>query len=150
MCGICGSVSWNNDDTSNTERKNQIKRMTAELTHRGPDDENTWSSTDNTCIFGHSRLIVVDPEGIKKSIMKIILIIKQENFLGGKQPMTLTDSDGYDYTLVYNGELYNTEEIRVELRKVGHVFNSYSDTEVLLRSFMVRIVIFFLIPITLT
>lgn len=51
--------------------------------------------------------------------------------------MTLTDSDGKDYTLVYNGELYNTEELRLELQQQGHTFYSYSDTEVLLRSFMV-------------
>lgn len=59
--------------------------------------------------------------------------------LGGKQPMTLTDTDGAVYTLIYNGELYNTEELRLELQKQGHIFHSYSDTEVLLRSFMVRI-----------
>lgn len=52
--------------------------------------------------------------------------------------MTLADADGKDYTLIYNGELYNTEEIRLELQQQGHIFNSYSDTEVLLRSFMVR------------
>lgn len=52
--------------------------------------------------------------------------------------MTLTDSDGKEYTLIYNGELYNTEELRSELQRQGHVFNSYSDTEVLLRSFIVR------------
>lgn len=132
MCGICGSVSW-----TDTERTSLIQRMTMELTHRGPDDKNTWSSTDKKCIFGHSRLIVVDPEGIRTSILKL-KIIKQGNIIGGKQPMTLTDSEGEDYTLVYNGELYNMEELRVELRKVGHVFHSYSDTEVLLRSFMVE------------
>lgn len=59
--------------------------------------------------------------------------------------MTLTDSDGNDYTLIYNGELYNTEELRLELQQQGHVFNSYSDTEVLLRSFMVRILNIFLL-----
>lgn len=52
--------------------------------------------------------------------------------------MTLADAEGKDYTLIYNGELYNTEEIRLELQQQGHIFNSYSDTEVLLRSFMVR------------
>lgn len=59
--------------------------------------------------------------------------------------MTLTDSNGNDYTLIYNGELYNTEELRLELQQQGHVFNSYSDTEVLLRSFMVRITDIFLL-----
>ncbi|KAJ6644095.1 Asparagine synthetase [glutamine-hydrolyzing] 3 [Pseudolycoriella hygida] len=50
--------------------------------------------------------------------------------------MSLTDSDGKEYIMIYNGELYNTEELRSELQKRGHIFNSYSDTEVLLRSFM--------------
>lgn len=54
--------------------------------------------------------------------------------------MTLLDHEGKDYTLIYNGELYNTEEVRVELQQLGHTFNSYSDTEVLLRSFMVRVI----------
>lgn len=63
MCGICGCISWKND-ALDTKRKTLVERMTADLTHRGPDDQNFWSSSNNRCIFGHSRLIVVDPEGM--------------------------------------------------------------------------------------
>lgn len=63
MCGICGCISWENDSLD-TKRRSLVERITMELTHRGPDDQRIWSSSDNTCTFGHSRLIVVDPEGI--------------------------------------------------------------------------------------
>lgn len=63
MCGICGCISWK-DDPIDKKRKILVEQMTAKLTHRGPDDQNVWSSRNGECIFGHSRLIVVDPEGM--------------------------------------------------------------------------------------
>lgn len=141
MCGICGSISYK-DATSNAERKTLVKQMTVKLTHRGPDDQNVWSSSNNMCTFGHSRLIVVDPEGMLKRIkslpLKRTLRSLSLSCSGGKQPMTLSDVEGKEFTMIYNGELYNTRELRLELQGLGHTFNSYSDTEVLLRSFMVN------------
>jgi asparagine synthase (glutamine-hydrolysing) len=67
-------------------------------------------------LLGHRRLTVVGPEG-------------------GAQPMTRIHL-GRDYTIVYNGELYNTEEIRKLLKEAGYRFQGYSDTEVLLLSFI--------------
>lgn len=87
--------------------------MTDTLSKRGPDDTNTWKSEH--VLFGHKRLAVVDVEG-------------------GKQPMTYTHQH-HDYTVVYNGELYNTEDIRKELFKRGHRFLGHSDTEVLLHAY---------------
>lgn len=88
--------------------------MTETLSKRGPDDTNIW--TDTHVSFGHKRLTVVDP-------------------VGGKQPMT-REHQGNRYTLCYNGELYNTEEIRKELLLKGYSFKGHSDTEVLLISYI--------------
>jgi len=111
MCGIVGWYDWDRDLTSCSS---VIDRMVDTLVPRGPDARGLWIS--NHIAFGHSRLAVVDIEG-------------------GKQPMTrLRDSSSY--TITYNGELYNTEDIRKELLARGYHFQGHSDTEVLLLSYM--------------
>ncbi|MED4533189.1 asparagine synthase (glutamine-hydrolyzing) [Metabacillus fastidiosus] len=111
MCGITGWVDWKQDLT---EQVPIIEKMTDTLSKRGPDTSNVWNSRH--VLFGHRRLIVVDPAG-------------------GVQPMVKEKNDRI-YTIVYNGELYNTEDIRKELLKRGHSFQSYSDTEVLLTAYI--------------
>ncbi|WP_066304501.1 asparagine synthase (glutamine-hydrolyzing) [Bacillus sp. FJAT-29814] len=111
MCGITGWVDWRQDLT---KQQDTIRKMTETLSKRGPDDSNIWSAPQ--VALGHKRLVVVDP-------------------IGGKQPMTKL-KNGHTYTMVYNGELYNTEDIRKELLKSGHRFESHSDTEVLLTAYM--------------
>lgn len=111
MCGITG---WANFQKVLTNEKDTIFKMAETLSKRGPDDKNIWLT--NHCGFGHKRLVVVDPEG-------------------GKQPMRKTKGDN-TYTLCYNGELYNTEDIRKELLKRGYTFSGHSDTEVLLTSYI--------------
>ncbi|MDI6619596.1 MAG: asparagine synthase (glutamine-hydrolyzing) [Clostridiales bacterium] len=111
MCGITGWVSFKENIKNNFKI---IEAMTDTLKKRGPDDAGTFLSP--RCLFGHRRLIVVDPSG-------------------GRQPMTKVKGKS-SYTLVYNGELYNTEELRHELLKKGYCFDSYSDTEVLLTSYI--------------
>lgn len=88
--------------------------MTETLTLRGPDDSDLWISQH--VAFGHKRLAVIDLEG-------------------GKQPMHKTHHN-ITYTLVYNGELYNTEELRKELQQRGYSFKTSSDTEVLLTAYI--------------
>ncbi|MFD2657760.1 asparagine synthase (glutamine-hydrolyzing) [Gracilibacillus thailandensis] len=111
MCGITGWI----DFTRNIEHeREQVQRMASKISHRGPDETDFYLETHVG--FGHQRLIVVDPAG-------------------GKQPMSHT-KDQHSYVLVYNGELYNTEDIRSELLKQGWQFNSHSDTEVLLKSYI--------------
>lgn len=111
MCGIAGWISYR----ENMKQKVEIlKDMTNKLSKRGPDASNIYTSTN--AILGHRRLVVVDPTG-------------------GGQPMT-RECGKNPYTIVYNGELYNTEEIRKMLLEKGYSFNSYSDTEVLLTAYM--------------
>jgi asparagine synthase (glutamine-hydrolysing) len=111
MCGITGWIDWKTDLRTAGQT---LAKMTKCLKHRGPDESNTWLSPH--AAFGHSRLIVVDP-------------------LGGRQPMK-KDIQGKLYHLVYNGELYNTEDIRKELLQKGYSFQGHSDTEVLLTSYI--------------
>lgn len=111
MCGITGWVDWEKDLS---QERATIEAMTQTLTRRGPDDEGYWLSP--RVAFGHRRLCVVDPAG-------------------GRQPMT-RELGGHAYTLIYNGELYNTEDLRRELLVRGHAFHSHSDTEVLLASYI--------------
>ncbi|MED3648308.1 asparagine synthase (glutamine-hydrolyzing) [Halalkalibacterium halodurans] len=111
MCGITGWVDWRRNLQNETET---IKQMAETQTHRGPDDLNVW--TEKHAALGHSRLIVVDPEG-------------------GCQPM-MRERNGKRYTIVYNGELYNTEDLRKELIVKGYQFQGHSDTEVLLVSYI--------------
>ncbi|MFJ6268239.1 asparagine synthase (glutamine-hydrolyzing) [Lysinibacillus xylanilyticus] len=111
MCGITGWASFQKDlRTTN----GILKLMTQTLSKRGPDDENIWCSEH--IAFGHRRLAVID-------------------LIGGKQPMK-KEHDGANYVITYNGELYNTEELRKELQNRGHLFTTHSDTEVLLTAYI--------------
>ncbi len=111
MCGITGWIDWNEDLTLNPAT---IEDMTEPLKPRGPDASGTWIT--NHCAFGHRRLSVIDPEN-------------------GAQPM-IRKADEYNYVIVYNGELYNTAELRSELLSRGHRFHTACDTEVLLQAYI--------------
>ena len=113
MCGITGWIDWQADLS---EQNHVVKRMTATLHLRGPDDTSTWCSKHIG--LGHTRLVVVDP-------------------VGGKQPMVrFREATEDEVVLVYNGELYNTEKLRKELLLLGYRFQGHSDTEVLLTSYL--------------
>ena len=84
------------------------------MERRGPDSRGCVALEE--CCLLHSRLAVIDRQG-------------------GKQPMTLGWGQEV-YTLVYNGELYNTQELRDELCKLGHTFYGHSDTEVVLHAYV--------------
>src|SRR3569832_504493 len=88
--------------------------MTETLAPRGPDAAGTWISAH--CALGHRRLSVMDPEN-------------------GAQPM-IRHAGGHTYVIVYNGELYNAPELRVELEGRGRIFTTNCDTEVLLDSYI--------------
>ena len=111
MCGIAGEVSFDNSVIKN---KDSFFKMQKVLAPRGPDQNGIYIK-DNVALI-HSRLCVIDIEN-------------------GIQPMTTKYGDN-EYTLVYNGELYNTNEVRNKLIKHGHRFLSHSDTEVILKSYV--------------
>jgi asparagine synthase (glutamine-hydrolysing) len=111
MCGVAGWIDWREDLTG---QRDIIEAMNRTLACRGPDAAGTWLSP--RAAVAHRRLIVVDPEG-------------------GGQPMVRSRA-GKTYVITYNGELYNTPELRQELSARGYVFQGYSDTEALLLAFM--------------
>lgn len=111
MCGIAGEVSFTN---SIIENKDSFLKMQKVIAPRGPDQNGIYIN-DNVALI-HTRLCVVDIEN-------------------GLQPMTAKYGER-EYTLIYNGELYNTEEIRKELIQCGHKFLGHSDTEVVLKSYI--------------
>lgn len=111
---MCGIVGWINTKEDLTGYKRVIEKMSKTLENRGPDASDYYLSKN--ALLSNRRLIVIDPEG-------------------GSQPMTKTLEDK-SFTIVYNGELYNTGEIREILEGKGYSFKSYSDTEALLVSYM--------------
>ena len=111
MCGIAGEVSFTNSVIKN---KNSFLRMQKVLEPRGP-DQNGICIKDKVALI-HSRLCVIDIEN-------------------GLQPMTAKYGEN-EYSLVYNGELYNTDEVRSELKLCGHKFLGHSDTEVVLKAYI--------------
>ena len=106
MCAIAGLLDVRRESAV-------LQNMLQTMKRRGPDGNGIYQAEE--CTLLHSRLAVIDPQG-------------------GQQPMML-DWAGERYVLVYNGELYNTEEIRRELVHLGHRFQGYSDTEVVLHSY---------------
>ena len=107
MCAIAGIIDLSYDQTI-------IDSMLATMQRRGP-DANGCKAMNGCCLL-HSRLAVIDLEG-------------------GVQPMDF-ETEGESYTIVYNGEIYNTAEVRNELISYGHRFLGHSDTEVVLHAFV--------------
>lgn len=109
MCGICGIFSRNGQHRPSSDL---VRRMTRTLSHRGPDSGSVIEA--GFSVVGHRRLAVIDPAK-------------------GMQPLRSSDNR---YVLSYNGELYNHEDLRKELKKLGHNFESRCDTEVVLNSYI--------------
>lgn len=106
MCGIAGMLSKNIDLR---ERRPLIEKISESLKMRGPDGFGDITKPYVSLI--HRRLSVIDPER-------------------GAQPMVFGK-----YTIVYNGEIYNTDEIRQELISAGYSFDTHCDTEVILKAY---------------
>ena len=104
MCGICGKVTFH--DRSPPHRDDMLG-MRDSLTHRGPDDAGLYSK-DNVQL-AHRRLSIIDVEG-------------------SAQPLSNEDDTLW---IVYNGEIYNFQDLRDDLIRRGHVFRTSGDTEVL-------------------
>src|SRR5215217_4794418 len=108
MCGITGVVHVDGSPVSAPT----IGNMTATLAHRGPDGEGIW--IDGPVGLGNRRLAIIDLSP------------------SGHQPM---GNETGDVVIVYNGELYNFQKLRVELESAGHRFHSDSDTEVVVHAY---------------
>lgn len=107
MCAIAGLIDLYFDPKIAADMLDTMRR-------RGPDESGVY--TDDPCYLLHSRLAIIDLDG-------------------GKQPMVYNVGQE-QFCLVYNGELYNTEELRDELLRLGHHFSGHSDTEVVLHAYM--------------
>ncbi len=112
MCGIAGFVDWSQDLRHQYAAAELMQKA---IRRRGPDQKGIYL-TERAALI-HTRLAVIDPEN-------------------GRQPMQFTDGQEI-YTIVYNGELYNTPEIRKQLEEKGCEFLTHADTEVLLKAYMI-------------
>ena len=110
MCSICGTVDFINPSLD----ENTVSRMNLSMKHRGPDESDLFS--DKNVCFGHNRLSVMDVEN-------------------GHQPMSVIYGNK-KYTIVYNGEIYNCEEIKKELKKKKIYLKTNCDTEIVLYSYI--------------
>jgi asparagine synthase (glutamine-hydrolysing) len=110
MCGLTGFVGV---PQSSDSLRSTVRGMTDAIVHRGPDDSGEWVDAERGLAFGFRRLAIVDLSA------------------AGHQPMT---SASGRYVIVFNGEVYNYEDIRRELRGIGRApdFRGHSDTEVML------------------
>ncbi len=109
MCGICGVFKYASSSFEITEEL--IIRMRDTMTHRGPDDDGVYISSDRRIGLGHRRLSILDLSS------------------AGRQPMS---DDSRTVWIVYNGEVYNFLELRRELEDKGYTFRTRTDTEVLI------------------
>lgn len=107
MCGIAGSINFKGEPVS----ENLLKTMTETMTHRGPDDDGYFR--DVHVALGFRRLSIID-------------------LSGGKQPMS--NEDGTIW-VIFNGEIYNFQELREILLTKGHTFKTKSDTEVIVHGY---------------
>lgn len=106
MCGITGTT------INSSSYANDIRLMTQSIKHRGPDSNGYWE--DGLVSLGHRRLSIIDLSD------------------NANQPMTSLNKD---IVIVYNGEIYNYQEIKEELINKGHTFSTKSDTEVIIASY---------------
>ncbi len=108
MCRIAGLVSLN---VHADEKRSRVAAMTLTMQHGGPDGEGQFLGDKNSICFGHRRLALID--------------------LSANAVQPMTDITG-NYTITFNGEIYNYQSIKTELQHLGYQFKNQSDTEVIL------------------
>jgi len=111
MCGVAGAFAFGPD--AEPINRDIILRLNDLQRRRGPDGAGSWSSDDNRVVLGHRRLAIIDTG------------------FSGAQPMS--DTTGR-WVISFNGEIYNYRALRLELERLGRVFRSNSDTEVLINA----------------
>ena len=110
MCGIAGLFEVAGARRSGDPAA-MARAMADTLAHRGPDGSDAWGNADAGIGLGHRRLAIIDLSD------------------NGKQPMLSADGR---YVIIFNGEVYNFQELRANLEGRGHSFRGHSDTEVML------------------
>src|SRR5438067_193176 len=98
MCGICGAVGFTEKDSA----QSAVRQMMKQMHHRGPDDEGMF--LDHSVALGMRRLSIID-------------------LCGGSQPVF---NENETVVVVFNGEIYNFQELRRSLKSLGHVFRTGS------------------------
>jgi asparagine synthase (glutamine-hydrolysing) len=112
MCGIAGFVDlWGRAARANEEREEILARMCRIIRHRGPDDQGLM--VKNGVALGMRRLAIID-------------------LVSGNQPMSGEDGS---VTIVFNGEIYNFQELKPRLEAHGHTFHTHSDTEAIVHAY---------------
>jgi asparagine synthase (glutamine-hydrolysing) len=112
MCGIIGVISKKTNPDFHSEFIVPLGQALNHMEYRGPDHQGIWS--ENGVCFGHRRLSIIDLSA------------------DGNQPFQSSDQR---YVLVFNGEIFNYQELRSSLQNLGHAFNTASDTEVILAAY---------------
>lgn len=113
MCGVVGFYAPQAPMPLH-EAEHVLRQMTNRLEHRGPDDSGCWIDAQSGIALGQTRLAIVDLSPL------------------GHQPM---DSANGEWTIIFNGEIYNFHTLRQELASLGVTFKGHSDTEVLVEGF---------------
>lgn len=113
---MCGIVGFTNYSGSINNPKTLLENMTNKLYNRGMDGFGYYESSDNNVFLGHRRLAIIDING-------------------GKQPMTFENEKG-KYTIIYNGEIYNYNQLRSFLKDNGVALDTRSDTEMVIKAYM--------------
>src|SRR3954468_14869959 len=113
MCGIAGFVESSRalHTFDSDERRSLVHRMWEVIRHRGPDDEGVW--VEDGVALGMRRLSIID-------------------LATGHQPIHNEDRTGW---IVFNGEIYNCQELRDELAAAGHRFYTATDTEAIVHAY---------------
>ena len=117
--------------------KNILINMNNSISKRGPDEEGYYMGSH--VAFGHKRLIVLDPDGGKQPM----LASKPSQLVGAKTEPTpncpgakTEPTPNVPLCIIYNGQIYNTKELKKTLEEKGFTFNGHSDTEILLKSYI--------------
>src|SRR4051812_3627395 len=111
MCGLCGV--FNPHEPLQPPQVDACRRMSAAMLHRGPDEQGLHH--EGGVALGHRRLSIID-------------------LSTGQQPMRSADGR---LTLVFNGEVYNFQDLRPELEAAGWAFRTRSDTEIIMAGYAV-------------
>jgi asparagine synthase (glutamine-hydrolysing) len=109
MCGLCGYIAFKETEIPSPD---VLREMTETLTHRGPEYEGYWQ--ERNIGLGHRRLSIIDLSAL------------------GNQPMSVPS---LSTRIIFNGEIYNFQDVRRELESLGRSFISRSDTEVILHAY---------------